>query len=503
MILSYSLESILLTLQITRKDVQVMNLKIIKTKDVQIDLPVIYLTSDYEELKKYSFSPAEFEYIKRQVAEDKKWVKINSYFKWSYIYIESADKKIASRKEKLRRAAGDLYKDLKENKHEEILVVDLLDNSEFALAFIEGLGLTHYQFLKYQTKKEEKKYPLKEINVFSPTITDEQIGQLIILLQAVYYTRDLINEPVAGLNAEQLAGEFKKMGQLAGFEVEIFNQKKIESLKMNGLLTVNKGSVDPPTFSVLTWKPENAVNKNPYVLVGKGVVYDTGGMNLKPGNYLDTMKSDMAGAASVAGALYALAQAKLPVYVIALIPATDNRTHGNAYVPDDVIRFSNNVSVEVKNTDAEGRLILADALIFAKQYQPKLVVDIATLTGSAAHAIGNQGIVAMSNIDNSENQLFDELKISGDNIYERMVELPLWDEYDKMLESAIADIQNIGGKEAGAITAAMFLKHFVDYPWIHLDIAGSAFLSKADNYRGIGATGVGVRLFFDFFMSRL
>ncbi|MGM0505534.1 MAG: hypothetical protein ACQESQ_12995, partial [Bacteroidota bacterium] len=127
-----------------------MKLNIIKTKDVQIDLPVIYLTSDYEELKKYSFSPTEFEYIKRQVAEDKKLVKINSYFKWSYIYIESSDKEIASRKEKLRRAAGDLYKDLQENKHEEILVVDLLDNSEFALAFIEGLGLTHYQFLKYQ-----------------------------------------------------------------------------------------------------------------------------------------------------------------------------------------------------------------------------------------------------------------------------------------------------------------------------------------------------------------
>src|SRR6056297_1268875 len=499
MILSYSLESILLTLQITRKYVQVMNLKIIKTKDVQIDLPVIYLTSDYEELKKYSFSPAEFEYIKRQVAEDKKWVKINSYFKWSYIYIESADKKIASRKEKLRRAAGDLYKDLKENKHEEILVVDLLDNSEFALAFIEGLGLTHYQFLKYQTKKEEKKYPLKEINVFSPTITDEQIGQLIILLPAVYYTRDRINEPVAGLNAEQLAGEFKKMGQLAGFEVEIFNQKKIESLKMNGLLTVNKGSVDPPTFSVLTWKPKNAINKNPYILVGKGIVYDTGGMNLKPGNYLDTMKSDMAGAASVAGALYALAKASVPVYVIALIPATDNRANGNAYVPDDIIQYKNGVTVEVKNTDAEGRLVLADALIFAKQYNPRLVIDIATLTGSAAHAIGNMGIAAMSTSHEDLNQL----KVSGNNVYERIVELPLWDEYDKMLESAIADIKNIGGKEAGAITAAMFLKHFVDYPWIHLDIAGPAFLSKADNYRGVGATGVGVRLFFDFFKNQL
>jgi leucyl aminopeptidase len=475
-----------------------MEIRITKTEAFQIDLPVIYLTTNVEKLTDYSFSPTEFEYIKRQIAEDKKQVNINSYFKWLYIYIIDSDKEIASLKEKLRRAAGDMYKDLREHKHEEILVVDLSEKVELTLAFIEGLGLSHYQFLKYQTNKAEKRNPLKEIKIFSSPITDEQVAQLNILLQAMYYTRDLVNEPVANLNAVQLANEFEKMGQLAGFEVEIFNKKKIESLQMNGLLTVNKGSVDPPTFSVLTWKPKNAINKNPYVLVGKGIVYDTGGMNLKPGNYLDTMKSDMAGAASVAGALYALAKAAVPVYVIALIPATDNRTNGNAYVPDDIIQFKNGVTVEVKNTDAEGRLVLADALIFAKQYNPVLVIDIATLTGSAAQAVGNLGIVAMSTVREDLNQL----KVSGNNVYERIVELPLWNEYDKMLESDIADIKNIGGKEAGAITAAMFLKHFVDYPWIHLDIAGPAFLSKADNYRGVGATGVGVRLFFDFFKNQ-
>jgi len=475
-----------------------MEIRITKTEAFQIDLPVIYLTTNVEKLTDYSFSPTEFEYIKRQIAEDKKQVNINSYFKWSYIYIIDSDKEIASLKEKLRRAAGDLYKDLREHKHEEILVVDLSEKVALTLSFIEGLGLRHYQFLKYQTNKAEKRNPLKEIKIFSSPITDEQVAQLNILLQAMYYTRDLVNEPVANLNAVQLANEFEKMGQLAGFEVEIFNKKKIESLQMNGLLTVNKGSVDPPTFSVLTWKPKNAINKNPYVLVGKGIVYDTGGMNLKPGNYLDTMKSDMAGAASVAGALYALAKAVVPVYVIALIPATDNRTNGNAYVPDDIIQFKNGVTVEVKNTDAEGRLVLADALIFAKQYNPVLVIDIATLTGSAAQAVGNLGIVAMSTVREDLNQL----KVSGNNVYERIVELPLWNEYDKMLESDIADIKNIGGKEAGAITAAMFLKHFVDYPWIHLDIAGPAFLSKADNYRGVGATGVGVRLFFDFFKNQ-
>ncbi|MEE4198662.1 MAG: leucyl aminopeptidase [Bacteroidales bacterium] len=476
-----------------------MNINIIKTKDFLIDIPVIYLTPDFESLKDYSFSPAEITYIKNQVDEDKKLIKVNSYFKWSYIHVVDYKQQKYIQKEKLRRAAGDLYQEIKANKHQEILIVDLVKDTDLALAYIEGLGLSHYQFLKYQSQQEKKRNTLQAIKIYNSAITQEHLNELQHILEAVFYTKDLVNEPVASLNAGQLAGEFQKMGELAGFDVETFNKKKIESLKMNGLLTVNKGSVDPPTFSVLTWKPENAVNENPYMLIGKGIVYDTGGMNLKTGNYLDTMKSDMAGAASVAGALFALAKAKIPVYVIALIPATDNRTHGNAYVPDDIIRFKNGVSVEVRNTDAEGRLILADALIFAKQYHPRLVIDIATLTGSAAHAVGNMGIVAMSTAA-KEMEL---LRISATNVYERIVEFPLWDEYNQMLKSDIADIQNIGGKEAGAITAALFLNHFVDYPWIHLDIAGSAFLSKADNYRGVGATGVGVRLFFDFFKSLL
>jgi leucyl aminopeptidase len=269
---------------------------------------------------------------------------------------------------------------------------------------------------------------------------------------------------------------------------------------MGGLLAVNKGSIDPPTFSILTWKPENAVNKKPFVLVGKGVVYDTGGMNIKTGNYLDNMKSDMAGAAAVAGTIYAISKAKLPIHVIGLIPATDNRANNNAYVPDDIITMHNGTTVEVKNTDAEGRLILADALSFAKKYDPELVIDLATLTGSAHAAIGDLGIVAMRKLTEEQ---FDQLKLSGNNVYERIVEFPLWEEYGEMIKSDIADIKNLGGREAGAITAGKFLEHFTDYPWIHLDIAGSAFLTKQDNYRGIGSTAAGVRLLFDFFNSQL
>jgi leucyl aminopeptidase len=265
---------------------------------------------------------------------------------------------------------------------------------------------------------------------------------------------------------------------------------------MGGLLAVNRGSIDPPTFSILEWNPGNAKNKKPIVLVGKGITFDTGGLSLKPTpNSMDSMKSDMAGGATVAAVIYAAAKSGLAVHLIALIPATDNRPDGNALTPGDIIYTHSGKSVEVLNTDAEGRLILADALSFAKKYDPTLVVDVATLTGSAAMAIGPYGIVAMGN---AGRETFDLLKQSGERVYERIVEFPFWNEYDELIKSDIADIKNIGSREGGAITAGKFLANFVDYPWIHLDIAGPAFLSTADHYRGKGGTGTGVRLLLDF-----
>ena len=232
------------------------------------------------------------------------------------------------------------------------------------------------------------------------------------------------------------------------------------------------------------------------VLVGKGVVYDTGGLSLKPTkDSMDYMKCDMAGGAVVAAVLYYAAKCKLPLNLIALIPATDNRPDGNAYAPGDVIVMHNGKTVEVLNTDAEGRLILADALSFAKDYNPELVIDVATLTGSASMAIGNQGIVGMGNVGQT---VFSALKQSGENVCERIVEFPLWEEYAESIKSDIADIKNIGSREAGAITAGKFLENFIDYPWIHLDIAGPAFLNKSDHYRSKGVTATGVRLLIDF-----
>jgi leucyl aminopeptidase len=257
------------------------------------------------------------------------------------------------------------------------------------------------------------------------------------------------------------------------------------------------GSVDPPTFTIMEWKPKRYINDNPIVLVGKGVVYDSGGLSLKPtGDSMDYMKCDMSGAASVAGAIYAAAKSKLPIHIVGLVPATDNRPSGNAYAPGDIITMMNKTTVEMLNADAEGRMILADALCYAKRYNPMLVIDVATLTGSAIAAIGKVASVAFSK---DADELYSKLEQSGNETYERLVQFPLWDDYAEMIESKIADLKNVGGKYAGAITAAKFLEKFTEYPWIHLDIAGTAFANTKDSYRGLGGTAVGVRLFFDFF----
>ncbi|MBE9511462.1 MAG: leucyl aminopeptidase [Bacteroidetes bacterium] len=364
------------------------------------------------------------------------------------------------------------------------------------LAFTEGLVLGNYCFLKYFGDKAEKKHPLENILIVSDKLDKQEIDVLKTLNEAVYFVRDMVNEPLSFMNAVQFSETVKQLGILGGFSVEVFNKKKIESLKMGGLLGVNRGSIDPPTFTVMEWMPDNAVNKNPLVLVGKGVVFDTGGLSLKPTqNSMDYMKSDMSGAAAVAGVMYAVARSEIPVKVVGLLPATDNRPDGNAVAPGDVITMYNGMSVEVLNTDAEGRLILADAISYAGKYKPGLIIDIATLTGSAALAIGRFGIVGMGN---AESRYMKSLIHSGNYVHERIVEFPFWEEYDKLLESNIADLKNIAERDAGAITAGKFLEKFTGYPLIHLDIAGSAFLKKANSYQGKGATAIGVRLLFDF-----
>jgi leucyl aminopeptidase len=364
-----------------------------------------------------------------------------------------------------------------------------------ALAFVEGFLLSDYRFDKYLTKKSAN----APLQVTMSGKGKEKLHEVQVVCNAVNTARNWVNEPVNALNAQGLADAFTDLGLDAGFKVEVFGEAQIESLKMGGLLAVNRGSQEPPTFSVLEYKPKEAKNAQPIVLVGKGVVFDTGGLSLKPTpNSMDMMKCDMAGGAAVGCAIYAIAKAGINVHVIGLIPATDNRPGFNAFAPGDIIKMMDGSSVEMLNSDAEGRMILADALHYAKRYQPQLVIDIATLTGSAAAAIGTFGIVGMGTASQEQKEI---LNTSGLNVHERIADFPFWDEYDELLKSDIADQKNLGGPYAGAITAGKFLNKFTDYPYYHLDIAGPAFLTAKEHYKPKGGTGVGVRLLFEFLKS--
>jgi len=456
----------------------------------------IYLINDFNQLADASLSKEQREYVQENLKASNF---IHFPQKPANIFVAFADvpaKEPFKQLEKLRLLANKLVPTLSAQKAEGVLINSSLSEEQQA-AFAEGLALGAYRFTKYFVRKEEKQ-SLQEI-VFAK-MEAATVKELQAIVESTYIARNLVNEPLSYLTAQMLSKEIEALGSKNGFKVEVFNKKKIEALKMGGILAVNRGSQDPPTFSILEYKSAQAKNSEPIVLVGKGVVYDTGGMSLKStSGSMDSMKSDMGGAAAVIGAINAAAKAELPIHVIGLIPATDNRPGENAYVPGDVVKMYDGSTVEVLNTDAEGRMLLADALAYAKNYKPKVVVDLATLTGAAAMAIGKYGVVAMGTADDRE---FSKLDLAGKESYERVARFPFWEEFDELLKSTIADQKNIGGREAGAITAGKFLEHFTDYPWIHIDIAGPAFLDSADHYRSQGGTGVGVRLMYQFLKSQ-
>lgn len=458
---------------------------------------IILLCEKNSSFNNYGLIKAEMDFIKKEITKKEKFfVCINQFNRYVFIQVIDSKKEKHLTLESLRRAANTIHSLVVEYKIENIAVVDVENKTDEVLAFTEGLALSNYQFLKYKKDKKKEEYSLKSIFIVGKNISKTDVDELNIVVDATGLSRTLVNEPANFLTATQLSKEFQKLGKEAGFNVEVFDKAKIKALKMGGLLAVNLGSVDPPTFTIMEYKPKNAKNKHPIVLIGKGVVYDTGGLSLKPTpNSMDMMKCDMAGGAAVGGTLYAVAKAKLPVHVIGIVPATDNRPGGNAYVPGDVITMYNGLTVEMVNADAEGRMILADALVYAQKYKPELVIDLATLTGAAVAAIGTSGIVAMGTADEKTKN---ELKQSGNIVFERLAEMPFWDDFDEQIKSDIADMKNLGGPYAGSITAGKFLARYIDYPWMHLDIAGPAFLTAKDAYRIKGGTGVGVRLLFDF-----
>jgi len=467
------------------------------TSIIQSNESLVILVKNSKNIPSKILSDEEKKFVEKEFNEKRYTVIVNQYERLVIIHQLEKDKPDHIILEKCRKAGEQVASALNKQKKKSVIIIDEADKKSATLALVEGLILSNYQFLKYRKEAKKEANSLEKINVRSKKISANDLSKLHNICDAVYHARDLVNEPQSAQTATQLANSFVKMGEEAGFKTEVFNKSKIKALKMGGLMSVNQGSVEPPTFTVMEWKPRNAKNKKPYILVGKGVVYDTGGLSLKPTpNSMDYMKCDMGGAAAVGCAMYAIAKAKLPVHVIALVPSTDNRLSETAYVPGDVVTMMGGQTVEVLNTDAEGRMILADALHYAKKYKPELVLDFATLTGAAAVAVGPYGIVCMGT---AKEKVKTKLKESGDEVYERLAEFPFWDEYDELIKSDIADMKNIGGPNAGAITAGKFLQRYVDYPWMHFDIAGPAFLHTASSYRGKGGTGIGVRLLFNFF----
>lgn len=376
-----------------------------------------------------------------------------------------------------------------------------LEKEYASQALVEGFILGSYRFNRYRTDNGQE----SEVQrlVVQTTTDDKQARrgaeQGRIVAESVCTARDLVNLSPDEKSPTQLSRAIEKSAKKYGYDVSVWDKAMIEEEGMNGFLAVNRGSVDPPTFTILEWNPENARNKKAIILIGKGVVFDTGGLSLKPTKgSMDSMKSDMAGAAAVVGTMEAIARLELPVYVIGLIPATDNRPGESAYVPGDVIWMHSGKTVEVLNTDAEGRMILADALSYAQGLNPELVIDIATLTGAVVVALGDFVAGVMTNNQKGLEERLSGITRAGERSGDLVHPLPMHDEYGELIKSDVADIKNVGGRSASSITAAKFLEHFVDYPWIHVDIAGPAFLSKAQSYRPVGGTGFGVRLLVEF-----
>ena len=374
-------------------------------------------------------------------------------------------------------------------------LADSFSLAEVAGAAVEGARLSDYRFDKYKSKPASK----KEVHLTLISQQEDEaksvraaIAEAEILSEAVYFTRNIANEPPNIMTPPALAQAAKEMASKNGLDCKVLGLQEIKKLGMGGVLGVSQGSSFPPQFIILENRVKSA--EAPIVLVGKGVTFDTGGISIKPSNDMDKMKFDMCGAAAVIGAMKAVANLKIGIKVVGLVPVVENMPGSKAQRPGDIIKCLNGKTVEVLNTDAEGRLILADALSYAERYKPRVLVDIATLTGACAATFAD----LCSGVMSTDEDLVRRIKEIGDRTGEKMWELPLWDEYFDLIKATYADIQNISKKYAGTITAGMFLKEFADHTktWAHLDVAGSAWNEGgAKPLSPIGATGIGVRLF--------
>lgn len=411
----------------------------------------------------------------------------------------------------LRKAVGRLMGVAKERKATRVRI--LLDSfvggdvslSEAAGIFTEISRLAAYDFDKYKSPKEgkpKKHYPevleLLAAKKGQEKNLEKKIQMEIAIAEGVLLARDLINEPGNIMNAPELSKRARELVQRKKVSCKILEEAELKRLKMGGILAVNQGAQTPPALIILEYG-SRFKSKGTVCLVGKGVTFDTGGISIKPAKDMEKMKYDMSGAAAVIATLGVVADLKLPLHVVGLAPTVENNVSANPQRPGDIIRMYNGKSVEVLNTDAEGRLILADALAYSEQYKPKAILDIATLTGMCAATFGDKAIGLLGN----DEKLLNKIIKAGEETGERCWELPLWDAYGEQIKGHHSDLYNIGGPYGGTITAAMFLKEFVPEKtaWAHLDIAGTAWADSVRYDSAKGATGVGVRLFTNLLLN--
>ncbi len=416
--------------------------------------------------------------------------------------------------ESARRLGGQVFKKAKAEKWASVRVdgeeVFAAAGKDGVQAFFEGIRLADYKFDRYFSKKKNSYPAVRKVEFVLAEKADASAASDALrtaeaIAEGVILARDFANEPPNVIFPAAYAERIRKACAGTGVTCQVFDEKKIQALGMGGIWNVGKGSERKPRLVILDYTPKSAASKGaaskgasdkaPIVLVGKGVTFDTGGISLKPGKSMDEMKFDMAGSAAVVGAVITAAKLKLPVRVIGITPLAANMPDGAAQRPGDVIRISNGKTIEVLNTDAEGRLILADALAYAERFKPRYLIDIATLTGACSAFFDSVASGLMSN----DPELASKLRAAGEKAGERLWELPLWDEYEDFIKGTYGDIQNISRRQAGTITAGMFLKHFGGHSkWAHLDIAGSAWGQATREYNTVGSTGFGVRLFIEF-----
>jgi leucyl aminopeptidase len=374
-----------------------------------------------------------------------------------------------------------------------------INPAEAGQMIAEGLAQGAWQYNDMKKPSEEKKPPLERFDVLAhdgpaELIQGHRRGEAIGAGQT--FARGLQVLPGNVATPTYIANVARELAQRHGFEVTILDKAAIARERMGALLCVAQGSAEEPRFIALQYK---GASEPPVVLIGKGVTFDTGGISIKPAQNMEDMKYDMSGAAAVLGTFEMLGRLKPRVHVVGLIPSTENMPSGTAIKPGDVITSHLGKTIEVINTDAEGRLILVDALSYARRYNPAAVVDIATLTGAIVVALGHTA----SGLMGSDDDLVGEIRDAGDRADERVWPLPLWDDYRDLMKSDIADLKNSGGRPAGSISAGWFLREFVDeFPWAHLDIAGTAYTDRDEATRVKGPTGVGVRLFSEFVLGR-